>query len=149
MRHCPTCDAQFPDEQEACLHCGGALEEESAAGLLLLASLDPFESRPLLERLTEHGIPFAVLNDQQARARVVGRGRPGSLAGVNVFVRSDDHARALEIQQRLVRESLPDLPPDYAPEGAHSDGCPACGTELAPDAQSCAECGLEFPDANG
>jgi hypothetical protein len=147
MRHCPSCDAQFPDEQQSCLHCGGALEEDSAEGLLLLASLDPFESRPLLERLTERGIPFAVLNDQLARARAVGRGRPGSFAGVNIFVRQDDHPSALEIHQQIVRDSLPDLPPDYAPENTHGDGCPACGAELAADAPSCAECGLEFPDA--
>jgi hypothetical protein len=148
LRHCPACDAQFPDDQAACLHCGASLAEEPTEGLVLLASLDPFESRALLERLAEAQIPFAVLNDQEARLRAAGRGRPGSFAGVNVFVPLDAHPRASALHQRLVRESLPDLPEDFAPETGDPDACPACASPLAPDAQSCAECGLEFPDAN-
>lgn len=149
MRHCPACDAQFPDEHDACVHCGAPLGDDSAAGFVLLASLDPFESRQLLDRLAEAEVAFAVLNDRDARARSVGRGRPGSFAGVNVFVHPDQHARASALHQQMVRESLPDLPEDFAAEAMDPDSCPACASPLAEDASSCAECGLEFPDANG
>jgi RNA polymerase subunit RPABC4/transcription elongation factor Spt4 len=149
VRHCPACDAQFPDEQEQCLHCGASLAGDATVGLVLLASLDPFESRALLERLAESEIEFSVLNDRDARARTAGRGRPGSFAGVNIFVHPDEHARAFALQQQLVRESLPDLPEDFTTEAADSETCPACASPLAADARSCAECGLEFPDANG
>jgi len=148
VRHCPACDAQFPDDQQACVHCGAALDDDSTASFVLLTSLDPFESRRLLDRLAEAEIPFAVLNDHEARLRSAGRGRSGSFAGVNIFVHPDEHGRASALHQQLVRESLPDLPEDFVADATDPDACPACASPLAADAQCCAECGLEFPDAN-
>lgn len=159
MRYCHHCDAQFPDDEKRCLHCNAPLHDHrlseasldadagSSEDVVLLASLDPFESRRLLDRLAEAGVDFTVLNDQEARARSSGRGR--SYAGVNVFVPVAEHARASALQQQMVRESLPDLPPDFEPDAAGSDVCPACSAPLAGDAQSCGECGLEFPEASG
>lgn len=158
MRYCHPCDCQFPDEQELCLHCGASLhdaprlpgdEDRDTApteGMLLLASMDPFEARRLLDRLDEEGIHFTVINDDAAR-RLSG-GRVGGYNGVNVFVPPDQHAAAREIQQRVLRESLPDLPEDFEPTPDGAEVCPACSTPLASDAQACEECGLEFPEVN-
>jgi hypothetical protein len=158
MRYCHPCDCQFPDEQESCLHCGAPLHDEprtatgeagdadSIEGLVLLTSMDPFESRRLLDRLAEAGIRFAVVNDEAARR--VSRRRTGGFAGVNILVTPDQHAAASEIQQRVLRESLPDLPEDFEPAPDGAESCPACSAPLAGDAQCCDECGLEFPDVN-
>ncbi len=157
LRFCHRCDCQFGEEHDTCLHCGGALDEAPASPrdggadpegeLVLLASLHALESRPLLDGLVDAGIPFAVLNDREARARMTGSGRQINLSGVNVFVPQDVHAHALELQQRMLRESLPDLPEDFVPDGGNPDACPACAAPLASDAHSCQDCGLEFPDA--
>jgi len=158
MRYCHPCDCQFPDEQELCLHCGAPLHDAprlpgdqdrdpaSIEGMLLLASMDPFESRRLLDRLDEAGIHFAVINDETARKIL--SGRVGRYAGVNILVPPDQHAAAREIQQRMVRESLPDLPEDFEPTPDGAEVCPACSTPLASDAQCCEECGLEFPEVS-
>jgi hypothetical protein len=112
--------------------------------MVLLASMDPFESRRLLDRLAEAGIPFAVVNDEAARR--VSRGRAGGFAGVNILVPLDQHTAAGEIQQAVLRESLPGLAEDFEPPSDGAEVCPACATPLAGDAQRCEECGLEFPD---
>lgn len=151
MRYCEACDCQIPGEHERCLHCGGPLGEQAAEGegegeeMVLLASLDAFESRRLLDRLTEAGIPFAVVSDEAARR--LSRARTGGFSGVNVLVPVGEREAASQIQQAMLRESLPDLPDDFVPQVEGSDACPACSAPLAQDAQECAECGLEFPDA--
>ena len=158
LRYCHACDCQFPDEDEVCLHCGARLyaapstpgvddgEEDPSAGYVLLTVLDPFESRRLLDRLAEAGIRFAVLSDQSASARAALQGRRGATVGVNVFVPPEDKERASELQQQVLRESLPDLSPDFDASAAGADVCPACSSPLSGDAASCSECGLEFPD---
>lgn len=148
MRHCESCDCQLPDESRSCPHCDRPLGEPSLddESLVLIASLDAFESRRLLDRLTEAEIPFLVLSDADARRRVQGGAR--GFAGVNVFVPAEQRTRAREIQQEVLRESLPDLPEDFVPPPDGAETCPACATPLAQDAEQCAECGLEFPSAD-
>ena len=155
MRHCEACDCQLPDEHTSCPHCGGALADlrpdaendtgSDAENMVLIASLDAFESHRLLERLTDAGISFAVVSDAAAR-RFSGGGTRG-FAGVNVVVPADQALAAREIQQAVLRETLPDLPDDFAPPEDGAETCPACAAPLADDARECAECGLEFPDA--
>jgi hypothetical protein len=158
VRFCHACDCQFPDEDEVCLHCGARLhaapsapsaggdDEDPSAGYVLLTVLDPFEAPRLLDRLAEAGIPFAVLSDQSAQARVALHGRRGATVGVNVFVPPEERERASELQQQVLRESLPDLSPDFDASAGGADVCPACSSPLSGDAASCSECGLEFPD---
>lgn len=158
MRYCHACDCQFPDEDTVCLHCGARLhaspavpgvvddDADPSAGYVLLTVLDPFEARRLLDRLAEAGVPFAVLSDQSASARGALQGRRGATVGVNVFVPPEERERASEVQQQVLRESLPDLSPDFDAGAAGADACPACSTPLSRDAASCSECGLEFPD---
>ncbi len=145
MRHCPSCDSQFPDDQEACLHCGGPLggEPSSETDLVLLATMDPFESRRLLDRLAEAGIAVSVVSDEAVRRSGRGRGQ----SGVNILVAADQAAAAAAIQQAVLRESLPGLPEDFEPPPDGAETCPACSSPLAADAAACDECGLEFPDA--
>ena len=50
-------------------------------------------------------------------------------------------ARAREIDARIEREQIPDVPGDVAAEEG-AEGCPACGHALAPDAEECPDCGL-------
>ena len=147
MRHCEACDCQLPDEHATCPHCGGELAvlPPDAKTMVLIASLDAFESHRLLGRLTEAGISFVVVSDDAAR-RFSGGGARG-FAGVNVVVPADQATAAREIQQAVLRETLPDLPDDFAPPEDGAETCPACSAPLAHDARECAECGLEFPDA--
>lgn len=113
---------------------------------VLLATLHPFEVTPLLERLDEAGIAYDMRNDDEAAA--AGRAvRSAGATGVHVFVSPGDLARAAEIHQALIVESLPDLPEGFDPSAHDAAACPACQTPLAPDAGSCAECGLEFPES--
>lgn len=151
MRHCPSCDSQLPDDQETCLHCGGPLDDvaeaPSAAGdLVLLTSVDAFESRRLLDRLADAGLSFSVVSDEAAQRLFRGRSRGN--AGVNVLVPAAQYAAAREIQQAVLRESLPDLPEGFEPPPDGAETCPACATPLAADAAACGECGLEFLDAD-
>jgi hypothetical protein len=101
------------------------------------------ELEPLVEALEAAGLRYVLADDSQVRIR--GSGGIGQFAGIYVFVHRDDLEHAREIEQRQLRETLPDLPPeDEAP--ASPDGCPACGERLAEDAAECEACGLVFPD---
>lgn len=113
---------------------------------VLLATLHPFEVGPLLERLEDAGIACDLRNDDEAAAAGRSARRAGA-TGVHVFVAAGDLARASEIHQALIVESLPDLPEGFDPSAQDAAACPACQTPLAPDAGSCAECGLEFPES--
>jgi hypothetical protein len=102
----------------------------------------PADLEPLLEALESAGVRCMLADESQVRLRA-GASVHAS-GGIYVFVHAEDLARAREIEQRLLRESLHDLPTE--PDAHRDDACPACGEPLAADAAECAECGLVFPD---
>lgn len=102
----------------------------------------PAELQELVDALEQAGVRLVLADDSQVRIR--GSGGEGLFSGLYVFVHPEDLARAREIEQRQLRETLPDLPEEDA--AAASDGCPACGEPLAESAAECEACGLVFPD---
>jgi hypothetical protein len=105
----------------------------------------PAEIEPLVEALEQAGLRCMLADESQVRLREGASMRTSG--GIYVFVHADDLARAREVEQRLLRETLHDLPPES--EAHRDDACPACGEPLAPHAAECPECGLVFPDASG
>ncbi len=158
MRYCHSCNAQLPDSFARCVHCGGPLRSQPGAsqraarsrgsldGLCFLARRHPSRARPLLEALREAGIHFVPVGDGGARRVDVPSGSHGEHARLDVYVLPDDLERASAIEQRVLRSSLPSLPPDYEPAAEPGDRCPACGTRLSGAPDVCGDCGLHFPD---
>jgi hypothetical protein len=101
----------------------------------------PAEIQDLVDALEQAGVRLVLADDSQVRMQ--GRGGIGQFTGLYVFVHPQDLERAREIEQRQLRETLPDLPEDGA---VAPDGCPACGAPLTEGAAECAECGLAFPE---
>lgn len=116
--------------------------------LALLATVAALDAATLLEHLVAHGIDAVALQDHEARAVLQARGAAPKGSGLHVFVPAEDLARASALHQGLIVGSLPDLPEGYDPGGHDAHACPACGTALDPEALSCAECGLEFPESD-
>lgn len=159
MRFCHSCDCQYPDEMEVCFVCDGPLRDvpreggsSDAAGWspeqwAVVAQVTPFDAARLLDALVEESIPFALApHDDRRLAALVrsGAARPGALW---VLVPRREHPRAFAIEQRLLVESLPDLPEGFDPHAFDASRCPACETPMEPDAIRCEECGLEIPEA--
>lgn len=161
MRFCHSCDCQVPDDVDVCLVCSGPLHAEprdagaasagSAAGWspdqwAMLAQRTPFDAAPLLDRLAEAHIPFALAMPGDERLPENLRASATRPGGLWVLVPRSEHARAVAIEQRLLVETLPDLPEDFDPMALDEGRCPACETPMAPDAAQCDECGLEIPE---
>jgi hypothetical protein len=118
------------------------MTEEPPSEFVGLTWRRPAELAPLVEALEGAGVRYVLADDSQVRIR--GSGGVGQFSGLYVFVHQNDLDRAREIEQRQLRESLPDLPEDGA---ARDEGaCPACGEPLAESAAECGSCGLEFPE---
>lgn len=159
MRFCHSCDCQYPDEFEACLVCESPLHpapRDGGAGATaswmpeqwgLLAQVTPFDAARLLDQLVAESIPFSLAGHDDRRLATLlrsGAARPGALW---VLVPRSEHARAYQIEQRLLVATLPDLPEGFDPTAFDASRCPACETPMEPEALRCDECGLEIPEA--
>jgi hypothetical protein len=107
--------------------------------LVLLRAEGPAWIETLADRLRREEIPsrVAIIDPERHGMR---SGVSGSACGL--FVREADVARAREIDARVQREQIPDLPGAEAEAG--EDACPACGHPTPVDASECADCGLSF-----
>jgi hypothetical protein len=158
LRFCNSCSAQFPDSVSRCVHCGGRLQAELARkrrpdapeqlvkGMHFLARRQPAKARRLLEALQDAGVNFVPVGKGGSRQVDVRYGSSGYYASIEIYVDPDDFERASEIEQRVLRETLPEPPGGFRPPSRTSDVCPACDTPLSPDASQCPECGLFFPE---
>jgi hypothetical protein len=63
---------------------------------------------------------------------------------VNIYVQPKDVERACQIEQRLLQETLPDLPSKLESLASDVGTCPACGFRLGPRASTCPDCGLSL-----
>ena len=150
-KRCPECGEEFLHTAERCSDCGVPLRLASeltaesglvglpqAGELVLIRAEGPAWVEDLANALRTEDIPSRVeiIDPEQHGAR---SGLSGTACGL--FVREADLARAREIDARVEREQIPDLPVDSASAVAE-DGCPACGQPLAPDDRECPDCGL-------
>ena len=152
LKRCPECGEDFLPTAERCSDCGvplrlaAELEAADAPGealpdvsqLVLIRAEGPAWVEALADALREAGIP--------SRVEIIDPERHGIRSGVTgsacgLFVREADAARAREIDARVQRAQIPDLPGEAADE---AEGCPACGHAAPPDASECPDCGLFF-----
>jgi len=132
MRECSDCGVEL------------VLELPEAGNRQVLPELDalvPIRSAPmawiqaLAGALAEAGISSRVESIQA---------RSGSGPAAAIFVRPEDQAAALPIDAAVARAAIPDLPEQSESGWSETEACPACQTELSPDAEVCPECGLIF-----
>ncbi len=72
-------------------------------------------------------------------------GSAGHLAKASVFVDPDDRARAVAIHRSFLETLIPhlsEMDTRARPPGA----CPACNAKVRAEAETCASCGLAFPE---
>jgi hypothetical protein len=149
-KRCPECGEDFLHTATVCSDCGVPLRlaaelagspagagQELAGELVLLRAEGPAWIEALAERLRAADIPSRVeiIDPERFKAR---SGVSGTACGL--FVRPADLARARAVDAAVQREQIPDLP-EEAGEG-ESEGCPACGAAVAPEASECPDCGL-------
>jgi hypothetical protein len=99
-----------------------------------------------LKALRESGVKFVPVGKGGSRQVNIRYGSSGHFASIEVYVDPDDFERASAIEQRVLRETLPDPPGGFPRSSGTSDVCPACEAPLSADATSCPDCGLSFPD---
>jgi len=153
-KRCPECGEDFLHTMERCSDCGVPLrlaselaDPETAAGmppaseLVLIRAEGPAWIEALAGALRAAEIP--------SRVEIIDPGRHGMRSGVSgtacgLFVLERDVARAREVDARVQREQIPDLPAEQAPGGAANvgEGCPACGHALGASDAECPDCGL-------
>lgn len=153
-KRCPECGEEFLHTAEVCSDCGVPLRllsearrPEAAAGfppaseLVLIRAEGPAWIEALAGALRAAEIPSRVeIIDPEAHG--MRSGVSGTACGL--FVMERDVARAREVDARIQREQIPDLPEvDASGEaGEAGEGCPACGHEIGPDDAECPDCGL-------
>ena len=118
-------------------------EAEPPSDFVGLTWRRPAELQPLVDALEEAGVRYVLADDSQVRME--GRGGLGQFSGLYVFVHRNDLERAREIEQRQLRETLPDLPEEDA---AQDGGCPAVGCNGAPYALTIGRSTNVYPGAN-
>lgn len=145
-KSCPRCGEEYVHEASMCADCGVALvldpqaaeaepELPPARELVSVRNADLRWIHGLAERLAGAGIPSRVeLAETPAR--------PGAAARGTLFVRPQDAEAAAGIDSAFARQQIPDLPEDVSAQWVESEACPACGTEVPPDAEACPDCGL-------
>jgi hypothetical protein len=148
---CRSCGSEFVARVEACLDCGGPLEEVVAGGAAdvgapaaappedeattPLREGEPAFLRDLAERLTAAGVPH--------RLAVSGDCTSGCRTRYAVYVRPADRAAALEVDRAFYAAAVPDGDRAVALD---AEGCPACGAAQPPAVVECPECGLVLGD---
>ena len=160
MHFCHSCDCQYPDEFEACLVCesplhpaprngdAGAIVSSAPEQWAVVAQVTPFDAARLLDHLVVAKIPFSLAGHEDRRLAPLLRSAATRPGGLWVLVPRSEHARAFQIEQRLLVETLPDLPEGFDPTAFDASRCPACDTPMEPEASRCDECGLEIPEAD-
>ena len=161
FKQCPECGQEFQNWVTRCTDCdvalvlagsetlGAAAEpepepewtEEPVPDDCMLVKLDePRGLHELAEALQEQGISSWIaahtVPDQAARGPRLG-----------LAVRRADLDAARAIAHELVERSIPDLEGMDVPQ-YDASSCPACGEPTPENASACAECGLEFPEAD-
>ncbi len=152
MRLCPSCDAQFPDSVDRCVHCGGRLRAGRAtkhaphlSELYLLSSRQPPFTRRLAERLREASIRPYIEGDPGAERVDVQFGSSGHQVRLHLFVDNEVRERAEAIKTQLIGERVPDIPDDFDADAVEPGRCPACSSAVPENATECPDCGLVFP----
>jgi hypothetical protein len=150
---CPRCGEEYVHTAQTCVHCNvplgldaptdaPAFELPPAAELLALRNAEVPWIDGLAQALAAEGIPSRVELPEREDDTVQSRGL-GAIR-CTIFVRPEDGPAAARIDAAFARTQVPDLPDAAAGEWGESEGCPGCGTALAPDAVECPECGLAF-----
>lgn len=151
-RVCPECGEEYLSTVLECVDCRVPLvaqgeprvdeprELPPVAQLVCVRAASLGFAQGLSERLAEAGIAHRIevavdLADEGAVRR------PGANLPYGVYVRAADAPVAQGIDRDFMRSMIPDLP-DEAEGAAGGEGCPACGTAVAPDATECPDCGL-------
>lgn len=157
---CPSCHQEYQRWVAVCSECDVPLtfdREASpgpslppAADLVLLKVEGPWYLQALAELLQESGISSRI--DSDPPAALLGAAKDATRAGsrsqatrLGIYVAADDLEAANEIAQQFAAAQLSDIPTTAA--NPDSSACPACGERISETAVSCAECGLEFPEA--
>jgi hypothetical protein len=159
---CPSCGVEYVQSALRCADCDVDLEAGSidplaemprrsspslppAKDLVCLRTGTPYELEALAEALANEGISSRI--DGAAADGSIPNPRRRSFglgASVGIFVREEDVERSAPIVQEFLADSLGQPLGDGPAVGSELDACPACVTPLPPDAERCAECGLEF-----
>jgi uncharacterized OB-fold protein len=165
FKTCPQCGDEFVPHVEICPDCRVPLRAASesptvnpearatrevalADAIVLRTSVNPSELRPLAEALVAAGIACAI-DTHPPGGGITSNARRGAGRGaalgiqLAVYVDARDQQAASHVADAWLREQIPDGENAAAP--GLIDACPGCGEPLAPDAASCASCGLEFP----
>jgi hypothetical protein len=150
-KRCPQCGEDFVHAAQVCSDCGVPLRLVSelagpqagaglppASELVLIRAEGPAWIEALAGALRAAEIPSRVeIIDPQAHG--ARSGLSGTACGL--FVMERDVARAREVDARIQREQIPDLP-EVEASGEAGEGCPACGHAIGPDDAECPDCGL-------
>jgi hypothetical protein len=160
VRVCRECGEEYRPDIALCADCGGDLvdryedehgrpigltadepgpaeAEPQAVPAQALFTGPPGSVKPLADALLAADVPFRLLAADGPGPRIV------------LVVPQTDVERALqalaEFAGRGTEMGFVELAATFhAGEGEHDAACPACHAPLAPDATSCAECGLEL-----
>ena len=154
IQQCPQCGEEYTRAVSRCAHCGVALVAAGSVAAEPPPAEFPDTSRlacvrvgplpwthALSQSLSELGIEHRVERDTRSEAE--GGAHPDRFGGeilYGVWVRPEEHARAVEHDRQLFAA----FEPDRAEASEGDDCCPACGERLAPEALSCPGCGLAF-----
>ncbi len=156
MKLCSHCNAQFSAEHSRCIHCGRKLDAASepepgaapdVSRLHHLADEHPAKVAPLLDSLIEAEIPFTLITDSGTRSVDFDRGSSGWRATASVFVEPSDREAAERHYRRFLERLIPHLALMTPETDSSGESCPACRAPLAGYVQSCASCGLVFPES--
>jgi hypothetical protein len=152
FKQCPECGQEYQHWVTRCTDCDVALV--LAGGETLGAAPDvgpepeaysePLPDDCVLVRLGEPGVLHALAEalQQQGISSWI-----GAHPQLGLGVRRADLDAARAIADELMARSLPDLEEMDMP-AYDASSCPACGTPTPESAAACAECGLEFPEAD-
>jgi len=156
MKLCSHCNAQFSEEHSKCVHCGRRLEPGSGGSTRNSPDLSrlyhrtddhPAKIAPLLDRLTEAGISFALVTDSGTRTVDWYQGSSGWKAKASVYVDPIDRETAEHLHREFLDSLIPHLAEMDPRAGGPAESCPACHEPVPPLAESCPSCGLAFPDS--
>jgi len=157
---CPSCKQEYQRWVEVCSDCNVplALDQEGqsapalppAVDLVLLKVEGPWYLQELAELLQENGISSRIDTEPpgtptEGTKGAMRAGSRGQTTRLGIYVGVDDLEPAHAIAQEFATARLSDVPDVTANPDASA--CPACGEPISETAVSCAECGLEFPEA--
>jgi hypothetical protein len=150
-KRCPECGEDFVHTAVRCSDCGVPLRLASELAAAAAGSGLPSTGELVLIRAEgpawiealAHALRLA---DIPSRVEIIDPERHGARSGLSgaacgLFVREADVARAREVDARVQRDQIPDLPDEGVADDA-DDTCPACGHALGASDSECPDCGL-------